>query len=440
MKRKHIVRSVAGIILASVLLVCAGMESMASVTNTATAKGDEEEEKYIYLSDVGTFTVEEGTVYADFFADLDLGTKFTVQELPGASKQAVAVAEKEWHGEGEEQGAVKCELYYPGDEEMLFLGSIGNASSSEPVRYDSNGIYCKSRDKIECYRINKKGDGLEVAESAQSKDAAAYRKLSQKYDSAEMLWFYDVGFQHIEEVGKTINSLDKKYQAQIQSGKVPSYCGGSGWDDFLEEKRDKAEGDSIFGTIGETGGYTIYGIFDDEGQAMLVEHPDGSYVWIEAPFVSVHDEQPRFSIIEGEEGEEYLAIMTYVLHGTGYSEDTLIIVDGDYAYHLLAGEYLPAMCENFTVTGQGDKWSLEIDGKTAGEYDTKGDDTSACTLGFLTEIEIKDSQIHVISEMIVFNESNMIGDFPGVALDLILDYSGEGDFEVVGCKYHKGLV
>ena len=89
--------------------------------------------------------------------------------------------------------------------------------------------------------------------------------------------------------------------------------------------------------MGETEHFTLYGI--REGEEMAVQTPDG-LVYAEVPLISNYEVEPQ--IMEQDfdgDGREELAVITYVLHGTGMSIRSLFMADKDAAgtwniYHL----------------------------------------------------------------------------------------------------------
>lgn len=228
---------------------------------------------------------------------------------------------------------------------------------------------------------------------------------------------------------------------------APDYA--SEWDNLPKISEDmfgtpqEEEINNAVNLIGKTQHYLLYGASYMEN--MIVKTPDDRYVYAEVPYTSNYFTQPMLNEIDYDrDGENELAIIIYVIHGTGISKKTLFMVDrandGNwYMYQLLESEYLPRLESKFDTVHTDDSIKLLFDGKFVGRtlpMDNEFRDRSyKFYAGMQIEIYYIEDRIVMNTELGGFSDTYLAGDFTGHKINADIIYLGEGKWNLENFRY-----
>ena len=194
--------------------------------------------------------------------------------------------------------------------------------------------------------------------------------------------------------------------------------------------------------MGETEHFTLYGMHD--GEAMVVQTPD-CLVYAEVPLISNYEIEPL--IMEQDfdsDGEEELAIITYVLHGTGISIRSLFMTDhtGDGQWNIYQyrdQDYLAELTPHFDTRYTEEGVRLVFDGVPVGvaeEVEPEELDSGyGYYAGSLTDFRFVEESIYLCAELMGYSDINFAGEYPGHELNAQVHYLGEGKWELANISY-----
>lgn len=185
--------------------------------------------------------------------------------------------------------------------------------------------------------------------------------------------------------------------------------------------------------MGETEHFALYGMH--EGEEMVVRTPD-CLVYAEVPLISSYGIEPLIQEQDFDnDGKDELAIITYVLHGTGISIHSLFMVDmaSDSSwniYHYLEEDYLEKLTSHFDTQYTEEGVRLIFDGEPTGvieEVDQEElDNEYAYYAGSQIDFLFAGEKILLRAELAGYSNINHAGNYPGHELEACLSYIGEG--------------
>jgi len=186
--------------------------------------------------------------------------------------------------------------------------------------------------------------------------------------------------------------------------------------------------------------YKLFAVHD--GSAMYVKTPDDQYVEILVPPVSNHEQLPDVSTGDYDgDGEYELAIIPHVLHGTGYYEDSFIMVDKSendtwFAYHLSKELYIDYFNKHITTSYKNKKLSMKLDGVEVGKSVTVAEE-SDYYFNSLTNISMNGDTVLVSTVPLVYSTKigHGIGEFSDYKIWLSIEYKGCGEFNIYDSMY-----
>lgn len=128
-------------------------------------------------------------------------------------------------------------------------------------------------------------------------------------------------------------------------------------------------GDARIYQIYSSDSYNVF--FSTVTRRLIVKNKDEDFVYIDEPVISNHEEKPIFYEYDLDgDGEGELLIMPHILHGTGYFEDLLFIVDGWSAYKFDYTQYMDAFINRISYKMAENTVTPYLDGMAVGEpYD-----------------------------------------------------------------------
>ncbi len=200
---------------------------------------------------------------------------------------------------------------------------------------------------------------------------------------------------------------------------------------FKDSFFDYYRNDSVAGA-----GFSIFG--DHNYNDFYVHTPDNKFVKILVSPMSMHMEKPdHYQADYDGDGKDELIIQPKVLHGTGYMEDTLIMVDTDksgswYAYHFNAKLYEDYFNKVASTTVSNKKATLKYRNKALGDPVPVKTSDAKFRFDSLVGIYPIQKEIYVYTNPFVPTEGNMdgIGEFSQYRIWLNVKYKGAGQFTV----------
>lgn len=141
------------------------------------------------------------------------------------------------------------------------------------------------------------------------------------------------------------------------------------------------------------------------------------------------------------DGVTELGVWEYILHGTGFSQDTFYIVDknsetGEWGAYLLGPDcYVNMLSEHFMAVDNGDSISIYLDNELVNEVDKKGDDSAFELMGaYMVEISTDGKEALVSVTPMFYSDNNPVG-FAAGNFDMYIAYRGDGSWEYISCEY-----
>lgn len=143
------------------------------------------------------------------------------------------------------------------------------------------------------------------------------------------------------------------------------------------------------------------------------------------------------------DGEAELGVWEYILHGTGFSQDTFYIVDknsetGEWGAYLLSPKwYVNELDKHMAAIDDDNSVRILLDEQTVNEVD-KGESSAPLDLrgAYLVEVTPYDSEIVVSDTPMFYSTDNPIGT-PAGNFKMHIAYKGNGNWEYLGCDYAK---
>lgn len=197
--------------------------------------------------------------------------------------------------------------------------------------------------------------------------------------------------------------------------------------------------------IGKTKHFLLYGTSDVE--SMIIKTPDNRYVSAKVPFTSNYMTQPRLNEMDYDgDGEDELAVIILIKHGTGCCIETLLMVDkaadGNwYMYQLLESEYLPRLEAKFDTVYTEDGIKLLFDGKYAGRTQPVDNEFRNSSVnykfqaGMIIYIHFVENRTELNADLGGYSDVFHAGDFTGHRINADIVYLGEGKWELKNFRY-----
>lgn len=176
---------------------------------------------------------------------------------------------------------------------------------------------------------------------------------------------------------------------------------------------------------------------------MIVQTPDGTYLWVETPFTSVYRVKPRVLSYDYDgDGEAELSIAgQFGLHGTGIYQESFLMADKDSqgewkVYQLLDSWYLPEVEKYYETRHTKQGMELFLDGRKVGiTMDTEGDDTYRYYGGNQIRVTACSMGIWLNFELLAYSDTDFVGNYYGNGLKMRLSYEGAGQWKAEECQY-----
>lgn len=194
--------------------------------------------------------------------------------------------------------------------------------------------------------------------------------------------------------------------------------------------------------MGETEQFAVYSM--REGEAMAVKTPE-CLVLTDVPPISNYEIAPL--LLEQDfdgDGETELAIITYVLHGTGISIRSLFMTDhtsdGSWKiYQYLDEDYMAELTQHYGTLYTEEGVRLTVDGVPVGiaeEVEQEDlDNEYGYYAGSLIDFWFVEEKIYLRSELLGYSDIKLAGQYPGHELDARVNYLGEGKWQLTDINY-----
>ena len=195
--------------------------------------------------------------------------------------------------------------------------------------------------------------------------------------------------------------------------------------------------------LGETAGFALYGMND--GEAVVVKTPDDCQIYAPIPYTSTYEVPP--ALLENdfdEDGESELAVITYVMHGTGVSIRSLFMADhtadGSWKlFHYLDSDYIAELQPHFDTGYEPDGVRLLFEGTATGIVEQasrdKLDNHYGYHAGSQIDFRFVEDKILLRAQLGGYSDVNFSGEFSGHELDADVRYLGEGHWRLEGIRY-----
>lgn len=193
--------------------------------------------------------------------------------------------------------------------------------------------------------------------------------------------------------------------------------------------------------LGETESYRLYGKSDF--QSMLFEH-EGNYAQLTYPYLSSYLSLP--DILEGDfdgDGEEELAVILEVKHGTGLYINSLFVADtaedGEVYVHEFAEEDFTGQLSSHLSYRRTEEGVVPLlDGEPAfGTLENRdGMIFGSVGLGSQMRIRFEDGKILLTGELELWEENpaRVTPEFSGEKMEAEIEYQDGGGFSLTGVK------
>ncbi len=194
--------------------------------------------------------------------------------------------------------------------------------------------------------------------------------------------------------------------------------------------------------------FALYGFRDED--AIVVEAPDGCLIYARVPYTSTYDVPPVLleHDFDGDRKNE-LAIITWVMHGTGVSIRSLFMTDqtadGSWnLFHYRDSDYTSELMPHFGTRYDSDGVRLLFDGAPTGIVEQVASEELDNQYGYYAGSQIDfrfvEKKIVLRAKLAGYSKINNTGEFPGHELDAEVRYLGEGRWELSNIHYADAYI
>ena len=194
--------------------------------------------------------------------------------------------------------------------------------------------------------------------------------------------------------------------------------------------------------------FALYGFRDED--AIVVEAPDGCLIYAKVPYTSTYDVPPVLleHDFDGDRKNE-LAIITWVMHGTGVSIRSLFMTDqtadGSWnLFHYRDSDYTSELMPHFGTRYDSDGVRLLFDGAPTGIVEQVASEELDNQYGYYAGSQIDfrfvEKKIVLRAKLAGYSKINNTGEFPGHELDAEVRYLGEGRWELSNIHYADAYI
>ncbi|MCI8852749.1 MAG: M56 family metallopeptidase [Lachnospiraceae bacterium] len=194
--------------------------------------------------------------------------------------------------------------------------------------------------------------------------------------------------------------------------------------------------------MGETEQFALYG--RDEGSAMAVRTPE-CLIYAQVPILSNYQVEPLLLEQDFDQDQEpELAIITYVLHGTGISVRSLFMVDHSQddswkIYQYRDQDYMAMLTPYYGTQYTEDGVRFVFKGMTVGIAEQVEQEELEQEYyyyaGSLVDFRFVEEKICLRAEILGYSNVNFSGQYPGHELYAQVRYLGEGNWQLTEVKY-----
>lgn len=226
------------------------------------------------------------------------------------------------------------------------------------------------------------------------------------------------------------------------------------WDDYYKAVyMDDGDTTGQVSLIDQTDGFKMYAVNTGKYENdMLIRTSDDSYILAEEmDCTSLHGVPPV--IVESDydhDGETELAVQIYVLHGTGYSVDSLFMADKAsdghwYLFQLLNEDYTQTLLDKRGRIKIGDKYYFKLEDRTIAIVDPQiesEENSWQDEIGSIIDVECSEEAI-ILKAAIGLVPWNGMGP-SGISsynlgnwISAAVEYKGDGEWELENFDYYN---
>lgn len=321
--------------------------------------------------------------------------------------------------------------YVIGEEKVYLTESYGEITKSDKAYLDAltdAGLGFVTQDEVnemiekEAKKLGHDSYEMEMSRVLWSKVEESKNPILPLVSSSDCTeWNYaDYFGQELEADSSIKSKMNKAKSVKFDLEKLPD----------IKIDEDKADAREITFIQSEKGfdyyitSYNEGLIATPDGGVILTKHSLCDFIWCTIPEMTVDDFD--------KDGEEELVLTNTIFHGTGFSQESLVIVDKDYswdAYHLTPEAYIGVAVDNgFKVVDKGDDLDFCYEGKV-NSVSKDGDNTEMTVyMDSLVVMDVEDASFNIKVTPVVYSENNYMGLYAD-EINIKLEYKGWGVWE-----------
>jgi len=249
------------------------------------------------------------------------------------------------------------------------------------------------------------------------------------------------------------SEMDEDFLRRIET--AADYSSSEDWkkrpvitEDIFDTEEEQNIKDAV-NLIGKTENFRLYGT--NYIDTTIVALPDGNYIKTNTPFTSNYEVQPQIMETDFDgDGENELAVIIYIMHGTGTSIKQLFMVDkgenGKYVMFEYAGEeYFEAFAQHYETRLSEKGAALVVDGVVMGgiEADVQQEDLDSnyqYSVGAFSDFRFIDGNgIKLEVELVGYSDVSVSGHYTGHMLAADVVYQGDGIWKLENIRYYKNM-
>lgn len=353
---------------------------------------------------------------------------------------------------------IKVNEYMVGDEEILSYDVLeGNAPGEKEQMYldlmEQNGHVWLTKEEVDA-KIGEYIEGnLGVDKDIMSDSyPCGWKTLCDTVDNAKAGCYYlnpeaDTDYMfYADEIGFSPTLSDTLKAQLVPVGTSPLTEEGIGALE-MEPDPDKFEAEDRIYFVDERTNEKdeTFQLYISSQYTTIIVTPDGQAVkTLISPIDFMYGTLPKLIMIDFDgDGEDELGVWEYVLHGTGFTQDTFYIVDKNdkdgtwTGYNLSSYMYVREIAKHFVAVDNGNTIDIYFDEEKVSEIDKQGDDSELDLRGaYNVKIEGNGNEVNVRIIPTFYSEQNPMGIMAGQVYTTFY-YDGAGSWRMDSCTYSE---
>lgn len=188
----------------------------------------------------------------------------------------------------------------------------------------------------------------------------------------------------------------------------------------------------------------IFAVFAGSDDTTVFVTPDNTYITANMPIVDTTREEVACDFAEKDfdnDGVDELGMVVRTLHGSGYFENALFVLDKESAsgkwsvYHMTPEWFTKEILKRAKFDIENNIVKVSIDGEVCDSVERTMTGEVSMSLEQLVEIEISGDSFEMTNTPAYFNDDDEYGMFDsGKDIKLEIEYKGDGVFECIKCS------